>query len=32
MGGSVYAGMSARIILKKVAQFAQEQVAHFAQE
>jgi hypothetical protein len=31
-GGSVYAGMSVRVILKKVAQFAQELLAHFAQE
>jgi hypothetical protein len=31
-GGSVYAGMSVRGILNKVAQFPQEQVAQFAQE
>jgi len=31
-GGSLYAGMSARGILNKVAHFPQEQVAQFAQE
>jgi hypothetical protein len=32
VGGSVYAGMSVRYILSKVAQFPQEQLAQFAQE
>jgi len=31
-GGSLYAGMSVRCILSKVAQFAQEQLAQIAQE
>jgi hypothetical protein len=31
-GGSLYAGMSVRNILCKVAQFPQEQLAQFAQE
>jgi hypothetical protein len=31
-GGSLYAGMSVRCILSKVAQFPQEQLAQFGQE
>ncbi|MBE3087150.1 MAG: hypothetical protein IMZ64_13135 [Bacteroidetes bacterium] len=31
-GGSLYAGMSVRYILTKVAQVPQEQLAQFAQE
>jgi len=30
-GGSLYAGMSVRCVLSKVAQFPKEQVAQFAQ-